>query len=102
MEKNYIVENSAICRECGDKIISKNRHDFVSCSCGKISVDGGQDYLRRLGDFNDFEDTSICMDEEAVMKSRDAVDWGKETGRNSLGIALAVIRSLRDSGHLKV
>jgi hypothetical protein len=32
---------------CFDIIESKHRHDYVTCSCGEISVDGGKDYLRR-------------------------------------------------------
>ena len=34
------------CLRCGDVIQSKHRHDFVSCKCGGIFVDGGSDYLR--------------------------------------------------------
>lgn len=59
-----IVENSAKCLKCGDKIISKHRHDYVTCSCGNISVDGGLDYCRRS--FKDMEtwiDTSIWEDD---------------------------------------
>ena len=40
--------NKIKCKLCGDEIESKHRHDFVTCSCGEISVDGGLDYLRRL------------------------------------------------------
>lgn len=42
-----ILRNAAECRRCGDVIESKHRHDFVSCSCGAISVDGGRSYLKR-------------------------------------------------------
>lgn len=45
----------AKCRKCHDIIESKDRHDFVTCTCGAISVDGGQDYFRRVGNFEDFE-----------------------------------------------
>ena len=34
------------CNHCEDVIYSKYRHDFVECTCGKIFVDGGQDYFR--------------------------------------------------------
>ncbi len=27
--------------------MSTSVHDYVSCKCGKVSVDGGLDYLRR-------------------------------------------------------
>lgn len=36
-----------MCRKCGDRIYSRHTHDYVSCKCGGISVDGGYDYLRR-------------------------------------------------------
>jgi len=39
--------NKAQCKLCKDIIESKYRHDFVSCKCGEIFVDGGRDYLRR-------------------------------------------------------
>lgn len=42
-----ISRNTARCRLCGDVIESKHRHDFVSCKCGEIFVDGGCDYIRR-------------------------------------------------------
>jgi hypothetical protein len=42
-----------------------------------------------------FVDTSLTMEEEAINDVIEAVKWGKETGRNDFGIALAVIRSLR-------
>lgn len=40
------MRNIAQCRLCKDIIESKHRHDFVSCKCGAIFIDGGQDYQR--------------------------------------------------------
>ena len=42
-----IIENKIQCRKCKDIIVSKHRHDFVSCVCGTVAVDGGKDYLKR-------------------------------------------------------
>lgn len=42
-----IVRNMAKCARCGDVIESKSVHDFVTCSCGAISVDGGHAYCKR-------------------------------------------------------
>jgi hypothetical protein len=42
------------CRKCGSEIESKHRHDFVSCSCGAIAIDGGSDYTRLIGNPSDF------------------------------------------------
>ena len=58
-----ILRNSAKCLKCGDEIVSEYCHDFVRCKCGSIAVDGGHDYLRRVGDLEFFEDTSLYDDE---------------------------------------
>lgn len=42
-----IVKNAIKCDRCGDVIESKFRHDFKTCKCGAVSVDGGHDYLKR-------------------------------------------------------
>jgi hypothetical protein len=42
-----IVRNAARCLKCDDVIESKHRHDYVTCSCGALSVDGGHEYLKR-------------------------------------------------------
>jgi len=34
------------CLLCFDLIESKYRHDFVTCKCGNVSVDGGNDYMK--------------------------------------------------------
>ena len=40
-----ILRNAFKCNKCGDVIESLSRHDFKTCSCGAISVDGGHDYI---------------------------------------------------------
>jgi hypothetical protein len=42
-----ITKNSIKCKHCGDVIESTHRHDYVTCGCGKVSADGGKDYLKR-------------------------------------------------------
>lgn len=37
----------AKCARCGDVIESTYVHDYVQCSCGAISVDGGHAYCKR-------------------------------------------------------
>jgi len=39
-----------ICPKCGWFIYSRARHDFHSCPCGGVSVDGGFDYFRGLAE----------------------------------------------------
>lgn len=43
-----IILNRIQCNLCGDIITSHHRHDFVTCKCSAVSVDGGREYLRRL------------------------------------------------------
>ena len=95
-----IISNSATCRNCKDFIFSRHVHDFVTCKCGAISVDGGQEYLRRVGDPADFIESSFSLDDDVVFAARDAVKWARESGRNDMGIANAVIRSLYANGRL--
>ena len=53
-----IKRNAAECLRCKTYIESTHRHDFVTCACGAVSVDGGKDYLRRLGKTEDYKDCS--------------------------------------------
>lgn len=36
-----ILKNAIKCNHCGETIESKFTHDFKSCRCGCVSVDGG-------------------------------------------------------------
>ena len=45
-----IIKNMIKCKRCGDIIESKSVHDYKSCSCGLVSIDGGCAYIRRCGD----------------------------------------------------
>jgi hypothetical protein len=95
-----IVQNAVNCLSCGDLIVSKHRHDFVTCTCGAISVDGGQEYLRRVGDFANAVDLSWSLSDELYRDSADAVEEARNTGRNKFGIANAVMRTLREAGKI--
>ena len=53
---NKILRNVIQCKHCGDVIESIDCHDFVTCSCGCCSVDGGHDYLRRCFKNSEEED----------------------------------------------
>ena len=53
-----ILANKVQCKKCGDIIESKTRHDFKWCKCKSVAVDGGYDYLRRVGNREDWEDLS--------------------------------------------
>lgn len=63
-----IIKNAIQCKRCGDIIESMNVHDFVTCSCGACSVDGGHDYLRRCGNFEDMIDLSVIESDDKAGK----------------------------------
>lgn len=42
-----IIRNAIQCKNCGEIIESKHRHDYVQCKCGDCAVDGGHSYLKR-------------------------------------------------------
>ena len=95
-----IVQNAVLCLSCGDKIVSKHRHDFVTCTCGAVSVDGGQEYLRRVGDFGNAMDISWSLPDDVYKECAEAVQNSMDTGRNKFGIANAVMRTLREREHI--
>jgi hypothetical protein len=33
-------------------------YDFQICACGKVGVDGGKEYLKRIGSADDYEELS--------------------------------------------
>lgn len=95
-----IIQNAVTCMGCGDFIVSKHRHDFVTCTCGAISVDGGQAYLRRVGDFTNAVDHSWELPDELYRQCADAVEEAIDTNRNKFGIANAVMRRLRSAARI--
>ena len=96
-----IVQNAVICNKCEDYIVSKSHHDFVTCSCGHVSVDGGQAYCRRV--FNgepDFIDMSWEIEETLYKACAEAAQNAIDTNRNKFGIANAVMRALREKDRI--
>lgn len=53
-----ILVNKIQCKKCKDIIESKHVHDFKWCKCKSIAVDGGLEYLRRIGNFEDIIELS--------------------------------------------
>jgi len=62
--RRKIIRNAIRCVKCGDVIESVSVHDFKFCSCGACAVDGGHEYLRRVGDREDWEDVSVTIDND--------------------------------------
>ena len=77
-----IIENSAKCLKCGDKIVSKHRHDYVTCSCGNVSVDGGLDYCRRsFKEMDTWIDTSIWEDDTSKQSYEETIEGDVNNGK---------------------
>ena len=68
-----IITNKIRCNYCGDIIESKSVHDYKSCRCGMVAVDGGHDYLRRTfhNDITDFEELSEYEEEKIVEENKE-------------------------------
>ena len=94
-----IISNTIKCLKCGDIIYSAHVHDYKTCKCGAVSVDGGMKYLKRSGDVSLIQEMSIIMDDNLVKEMVKQVVWAKETRRNEFGVVCAVARAIRDSGY---
>lgn len=65
-----IMVNKIRCKKCGDVIESKSVHDFKFCKCESVAVDGGHNYLRRLGEPENWDDLSeyeVIEDETTLL-----------------------------------
>lgn len=51
--ENKIIINKAQCKKCKDIIESKDTNDLKRCTCGSIAVDGGLEYIKRIGNPDD-------------------------------------------------
>ena len=90
-----IIQNEIQCHSCGEIIYSAHVHDFKWCECGAVGVDGGLEYLRRSGNLHDVVERSMLIDEDALAACMQAISWADDTGRNTHGKVLAIIRALR-------
>jgi len=96
-----ILQNQIRCNKCGDEPFSAHRHDFKFCKCGAVAVDGGMDYLRRVGEVRGgYTDMSYELDDAIVKECEDAIQWAKDTERNNLGALCAVLRVMNKHGKL--
>ena len=51
-----LIKNKWKCLYCNDIIESKHQYHFISCKCGKSSIDGGTEYIRLVGDLDMMQD----------------------------------------------
>lgn len=74
-----ITRNAVKCGKCDDIIESVHRHDFRSCKCGAIAVDGGKEYLRRVGDIHNH--INMSESEEFIREETDYERECREKGK---------------------
>ena len=94
-----ILSNQARCVQCGDEPYSAHRHDFQYCKCGAMAVDGGMEYLRRLGDPLDIVEMAIQITEDdydALVKAMN------DESKNTLGKVCNLARVLRDELNINI
>jgi hypothetical protein len=53
-----ITWNAICCIWCKEVLVSTHVHDFKQCHCGSVGVDGGNEYLRRIGNPDDYIELS--------------------------------------------
>lgn len=100
--EDVIIQNEIQCNHCKDQIFSAFRHDYKQCRCGKVAVDGGQVYLKRSGNPEDYTSKSICIKYKDLVKLLNSIHQHMFiTPKNQLGILCAILRELRDIGKLK-
>ena len=75
-----LIKNKWKCLYCGDVIESK-QHDFTTCKCGKSSCDGGDSYIRLIGDSNMIEYMSEYVE---VWKDGDKIRCIDDSEQNTL------------------
>ncbi len=73
MKIEVVDINKATCTLCSDTIESKRGHDFITCKCGALSVDGGRNYLRRS-----FKDPLFVIEESKTHFTEREFEWEKK------------------------
>lgn len=91
-----LLRNSIKCNHCNDEIESKHSHDFVTCKCGKVSVDGGKFYGRTLfTELSDYTDTSI-VDNGSHELRRQYLTWGNNYDKDMNRLPKTIWNPIKD------
>ena len=62
-KKQIIKVNKIKCKKCWNIIESKTTNDLKRCSCGAVAVDGGKEYLKRIGNDEEYEELPIMTEQ---------------------------------------
>ena len=61
-----LIKNRWKCLSCNDIIESKHQHEYTTCKCGMSSCDGGDSYIRLIGDLNMIEYVDVWEDGDKI------------------------------------
>lgn len=86
-----LLRSQLECPKCHDLISSIHRHDFRTCKCGALSIDGGRDYLRVSATE---EVMALLADEGERAKIDRSISIDGPHNNESAGLALAVYKAL--------
>jgi len=77
-----IVYNSVKCLECNEVLVSRHRHDYVTCGCPNDAMaDGGNDYERYGAiDMDKIETYYVYADDDYELVRKYAVRGGRGKG----------------------
>lgn len=79
MGRRKVIRNAARCLGCGVTVESRHRHDFKTCTCGNLSVDGGHAYLRTV-----VERPELMEDLSVVEEEGPSIDGGNDAFTTAL------------------
>ena len=70
VKKEKPIETSAVyCKKCGTVLFSRATHDYRSCHCGGVAIDGGFDYCKiNFKNENDMVFFCIILPKELTVK----------------------------------
>ena len=64
MKQPSATPENIVCRHCRTEIPTNTHKKFITCTCGKIAVDGCEDYVRLIGDSADFDPSLTTYKQE--------------------------------------
>jgi len=98
-----LLRNSAYCKKCKTHIQSRNTHEYTTCKCGEVSVDGGQDYARRVfWDKTAYTETSVYDNGDHNLRSS-MLKWGVTSTKDGKKLPQTQFKQIRllDTEHIK-
>jgi hypothetical protein len=95
-----IIQNAAYCKKCNQIVISNSHHDFKTCTCSNVSVDGGTCYLRRSINEIDLYEELTLTSESTLDQIMNKLVWGTRGKDGNEELHYFLIKSL-DISHLQ-